>query len=223
MIPKINLLVIDDHPIVVRGYKTVLENFKNSYLEVDEAHNIDDALFLLNNESSVRPYDVIILDIRLPPSKKYPSLISGEDLGRKIKKTHKATKIIVITALNDNYRISCLLKYLDPDGLLIKCDLSEEVLHNAVTAVVQGNTYYSRQVSKLIRKRNTTDIYLDDMDRRILFLLSNGEKTKDMPNLLPLSLASIQRKKKRLKMCFEVDGSGGNRELLLKAKEMGFI
>ena len=63
---------------------------------------------------------------------------------------------------------------------------------------------------------------LDDIDRRILYELSIGTKTKDLPALVPLSLTGIEKRKRLLKQIFDID-STDDRELILAAKEKGFI
>ena len=46
---------------------------------------------------------------------------------------------------------------------------------------------------------------------------------KDMPNYVPLSAASIEKRKRHLKKIFNVKDKGGDRELILVAKEKGLI
>ena len=46
---------------------------------------------------------------------------------------------------------------------------------------------------------------------------------KDLPNILPLSLAGIEKRKRNLKRTFDVKSVNNDKELITKAKEMGFI
>jgi hypothetical protein len=45
---------------------------------------------------------------------------------------------------------------------------------------------------------------------------------KDLPNVLPMSIAGIEKRKRQLKEMFNVQ-ENEDRELILKAKEKGFI
>ena len=75
---------------------------------------------------------------------------------------------------------------------------------------------------KLLRKQISSDYLLDKIDRQLLHELSIGTKMKDLPDVLPMSIAGIERRKRQLKEMFNVEDCE-DRELILKAKEMGFI
>jgi len=66
------------------------------------------------------------------------------------------------------------------------------------------------------------DFVLDKIDRQLLYELSIGTKTKDLPNILPLSMASIEKRKRALKKLFDVTEKG-DQSLIKIAKEKGFI
>ena len=218
---KIRLIIVDDHPLIVHCYKIILADYIHTSLVVETALTLDDALVLIERNRQ-RPYDLLLLDISMPPSIRDASLISGEDLGKRIKELDLGTKIVVISALTDNFRLNCLLKSLNPEGFLVKTDLTAEILLEAITAVLRGNVYYSRAVSNLIRRKITLDIYIDDLDRKILYFLASGERMKNLPKYIPLSLPTIERRKKKLKVHFDMEEEGDGK-LLQKAKELGFI
>jgi two-component system response regulator NreC len=69
---------------------------------------------------------------------------------------------------------------------------------------------------------NFDDIYIDTYNRNILYHLSLGYKMKDLPKHIPLSLPTIERRKKELKTLLGVS-QGGNMELLEVARRKGFI
>jgi hypothetical protein len=75
---------------------------------------------------------------------------------------------------------------------------------------------------KLLRKQVANDFILDNIDRKILYELSLGTRMKDLPSVLPLSIAGIEKRKRHLQEIFNIKG-GGDKELLLVAKEKGFI
>ena len=63
---------------------------------------------------------------------------------------------------------------------------------------------------------------MDKIDRQILYELSIGTKTKDLPNIVPLSIAGIEKRKRILKRVFDVEYQG-DKALITKAREKGFI
>ena len=75
---------------------------------------------------------------------------------------------------------------------------------------------------KLLRKEISNDFLLDKIDRKLLYELSIGTMMKDLPEVLFLSLAAVEKRKRHLKQIFDVQ-SPYDKELLLKAKEKGFI
>jgi DNA-binding NarL/FixJ family response regulator len=223
---KTSVLIIDDHPLICDAYVNALhfiekENSEISF-KITLTHNCDDAIAKIKESSRrVLKYELIFLDIKLPPSKD-KKILSGEDLGLEIKKLLPDSKIIVSTTYNDNYRIYSLMKNLNPDGLLIKNDITASELVNAINLVLTSPPYYSSSVSQTIRNEMLNDLLLDKIDRRLLYELSIGTKTKDLPITLPLSIAGVEKRKRNLKNVFDVSGLE-DKDLINKAKEKGFI
>lgn len=223
MIKAIKILMIDDHPITLDGYKNILISLKdsNSNFIIDTASDCEEAYWKIykSSEDNNR-YDVIFLDISLPPFENM-KIYSGEDLGLKIREISPSSKIIILTMYNENFRIYNILKNISPEGLLIKSDVSPQELYRSFSEVMLDKLYYSNTVKILMRKQFASDIILDEVDRNILFQLSKGIMTKDLTQFIPLSLAAIEKRKRNMKEILEVEG--GDLLLIDKAKELGFI
>ncbi|MBL4887251.1 MAG: DNA-binding response regulator, partial [Flavobacteriaceae bacterium] len=131
-------------------------------------------------------------------------------------------KIIVSTTFNDNYRIQNIFKSINPDGFLIKNDISPNELMTTINTVMDDPPYYSKTVIKIIRREISNEFVLDYIDRKILYELSLGTRMKDLPTVLPLSIAGIEKRKRHLKNIFNIK-TVDDKELILKAKEKGFI
>ncbi len=219
------VLLIDDHPIILEVYKMALMNaglsIENAAFEIETAENSDIALQKIAIASESDGFDLIFLDIKLPPSSD-GEILSGEDIGLEINQLLPNAKIIISTTFNDNYRVQNILKNVNPDGFLIKNDIDTEELVEAIKTVIFDPPYYSKSVIKLLRKQISSDYLLDKIDRQLLHELSIGTRMKDLPNVLPMSIAGIERRKRQLKEMFNVEDSD-DRELILKAKELGFI
>lgn len=220
------VLIIDDHPLISEAYKSAflyLSKQDKSYsFSIDIAHNCDDAIKAIDAYAkSENDLDIVFLDISLPPSTD-GKILSGEDLGLKINELMPETKIIVSTTFNDNYRIHSIFKNINPDGFLIKNDITPQELVTAIKEVVNEPPYYSKTVVKLLRKQISNEFLLDDIDRKILYEISIGTKNKDLPSAVPLSTPAIDKRKRHLKQIFNIQSSD-DRELILVAKEKGFI
>ena len=66
------------------------------------------------------------------------------------------------------------------------------------------------------------DLNVDKIDRQIFYELSLGTRTKDLPEVVPLSIAGVEKRKRLLKEKFDVEEQG-DKALIIKAREMGFI
>jgi DNA-binding NarL/FixJ family response regulator len=220
-----NVLIVDDHPIIADAYKSAFEYIsaekKDVTFNIDIVTNCDDAIAHINSVSNSGNLDIVFLDISLPPSSdgKY---LSGEDIGVKIKEVIPTCKVIVATTFNDNYRIQVILKSVNPDGFLIKNDINKDELVTSIKTILDNSPYYSKSVLELFRKQSSTDYKLDKIDRQLLYEMSIGTKMKDLPNIIPMSMPGLEKRKKQLKELFKVQDND-DRELILKAKEKGFI
>lgn len=221
---NINVLIVDDHPVIASAYKNALAKIKKDSelynFSIIEVVNIDNALIQIN-KNTTSFFNIIFLDIKLPKSKN-GQFLSGEDLGLEIRKISPKSKIIVATTYNDNFRINSIFKSLNPDGFLIKNDMQPKDLIHGIIEVIEEPPHYSKTVRKLIRKHLMSDIVLDKIDRQILYELSNGTKMSELPNVISMSIGGIERRKRLLKEAFNIT-SKDDRVLVEIAKEKGFI
>jgi DNA-binding NarL/FixJ family response regulator len=220
----IRILMTDDHPIIIEGYQNTLLATKkeNQKLHIDIANNCDESIKYMDKAvENEKPYDVLFMDISLPPSTD-GRFNSGEDLAKYARKVMPETKIVMLTMFNENYRVHNLIKNIDPEGFLIKSDLTSSELASAFQAVLNNPPFYSGTVNSIVRKSITNDIDIDDVDRKILYLLSQGIRTKSLKDHIDMSMSAIEKRKKHLKMLFDVQ-DGNDETLLDEARNKGFI
>lgn len=224
MSEKIRILMIDDHPMIIEGYQNTLQFTKKPTQElvIDISNNCDEALNFMNKSvERALPYDVLFVDISLPPSKD-GSMQSGEDLAEYARTILPKAKIIILTMFNESFRIHNIIKTIDPEGFLIKSDLTSSELASAFQAVLHNPPFYSGTVNSHIRKSITSDIVIDEKNRKILHLLSQGVKTKNLASHLDISLSAVEKRKKQLKDLFCVE-DGQDETLLEEARKKGFV
>lgn len=219
------VLIIEDHPLITEAYKKAFSqiSLKKPQLSfiISTANNCDEAYLKINDASKQQGFDIIILDIKLPPSKE-GILLSGEDLGLKIIELLPDSKIVVSTTFNDNYRINSIFKSLNPEGFLIKNDLNPRELVLAIESIIEGRPYYSKSVIELMRKLTTNDFLIDAIDRKLLYELSKGTKMSQLPEIIPLSISALEKRKRVLKEIFNL-ADKEDRDLFRIAEEKGFI
>ena len=216
-----NILIIDDHQIIIDTYNKVLNFLKESNdgleFNVYEAKDCDFAFQILQKET----IDFIFLDIQLP-STSDKKFVTGESLGIKIRQQYPEIKIIVCTSLNDNLRLTNIVKTINPEGFLIKSDIGFIDLVNCTKKVLSNQTYFSQTIIELLRKRVSSNITLDDYDITLLHEMSNGARMKELVDIIPLSKAGIEKRKQALRTVLNLK-NGSDREMVLTAREKGFI
>ena len=215
--------MVDDHPIIIEGYQNTLMATKkdDQTLLIDTANSCDAANQLMQRASKEKPYDICFFDISLPSSAD-GSINSGEDLAKIARKILPDSKIVILTMFNESYRIHNIIKEISPDGFLIKSDLTSSELAEAFQHILNSPPYYSSTVSNYLRKTVTSDIYVDEINRKILHLLSQGIKTRSLIEHIDLSMSAIEKRKKQMKLLFSVE-DGKDETLLEEARKKGFL
>lgn len=219
-----NILIVEDVPLYIEGYKMYLEEFGgqngNWNFEIKDGNNCDRAIFILKSKVPAEGFDLAILDYKIAPSTD-GNYLSGEDIARYIRTKFPRTQIL-FNIEAEKPVILGLLKNINPEGILLKTETTGQIIIRAITEILQGGSYYGKSVLHLMKLPFGMDLILDEWDRKLLYELYRGTKTAHIPTILPLSLSSVARRKKRLKEIFEMEGKE-DRELLEKAKGLGFL
>lgn len=216
---QINILMVDDHYMILEGYKNVLENLeiKDTIIRFQTVDNCDQAFELL----SQMKFNIVFLDINFS-NHAGAKITSGEDLGIKIKTEYPGIKIVILTTLENSFRLQNILSNVNPDGFLLKGETTSRELMKCLEGVILNPPYYGPKISRLLRTEMNLKYALDEVDRTLLFQLSLGTKTKDITEHVHLSLRAVENRKRKLKEIFGIT-EGGNKALLEKARESGYI
>ena len=221
---SIKILMTDDHPMIIEGYQNTLIATKkeNEELVIDIATNCDESIKAINKSIAIeQPYDVFFFDVSIPASSDN-KFKSGIDLAEFVRLNIPNAKVVLLTMFDEPYRIHSVIKNINPDGFLIKSDLTSSELASAFKAVLNNPPFYSGTVNNVIRNIISSAIELDEINHQILHLLSKGIKTKDIRNHIDLSLSMIEKRKKHLKELFDIE-DGKDETLIQEARSKGFI
>ena len=222
---NIRILAVDDHEMTLIGYKYILEeiSFNNQAISVETATNFEVASRLIINSNKSVGYNVILLDIQLGATKEEnASPKTGEDLGILAREYCPDASIVFLSSFSDNYRINSILNSVNPEGYMVKAEIDQKALEAMIKTVLTSPPYYTKKALIAIRKRMANDLPLDDNDKKILFHLSIGTKTKDMSAHISLSLPGIENRKRQLKKMFCVEKQN-DQALITEGKRRGFI
>lgn len=181
------VLLADDHGIVRRGLRSLLEEAGVSV--VAEAADGLEAIRLTEEH---RP-DLIIVDIGMPK-------LSGIEVAARTQKLDRPPRVIVLSMhADESYIIRALAA--GARAYLLK-DATDEDLLPAVRAVGAGKPYFSPTVTavlvedyvRALQKRGLSDSYhlLTDREREVLHLLAEGRSNKEVATLLDLGLSTVE-------------------------------
>jgi DNA-binding NarL/FixJ family response regulator len=221
MTKSMKILIVDDHPFIIQAYKNALEKYSQQgyEFEVIQANNCKSGYE--NIVESKIPFNVAFFDISMPEYAE-KGIYSGEDLAVLMKSEMPSCKVILLTMHDELLKINNIIKNINPNGLIIKNDLTFDELIFAFDKIINNESYYSQTVIKLVGQAKYNDIELDAFDKQILFHLSKGVKTKDLPQYIPLSLSAIEKRKLNIREILDVKG-GSDIDLINEAKTKGVI
>ena len=113
--------MVDDHHMILEGYENVLSRstLKDINFNIDIAYSCELAWEKIESKN----YDIVILDINFPLSED-SKFLSGEDLGIKIKKEYPTMKVIILTVLENSFRLHNILNNINPEGFLLKGEVT---------------------------------------------------------------------------------------------------
>ncbi|HKP36496.1 MAG TPA: response regulator transcription factor [Pyrinomonadaceae bacterium] len=177
-----DVLIIDDHPIVRRGLKEILQGEED--LQLAEASDAAEALQLMKQNC----FALVILDLDLPGT-------NGLDLLKEIRRNHKKSRVLVLSIYPEDQFAVRVLKS-GASGFLSK-DAAPEQLSIAIRKILQGSRYITERTADLLLQtwEDTHDSHLheklSDREFQILCLLGQGKRTKEIATTLMLSPPTV--------------------------------
>ena len=221
-IRKNNILIVDDHPFIIEGYKNAITRYNPDEFEffITQAKDCESAYGIITNPDALL-FDIAFLDISMPPYEE-KDIYSGEDLARLISEYMPKCKIILLTMYTELLKIKTIIKTINPNGLVIKNDLTFDELLFAFDKVIKNEKYYSQSVLKMLAQSEEDSVEIDQFDKEILFHISKGTKLSDIPQYIPISLGAIDRRKLKLKELLKIE-EGSDIDLVRKAKNKGLL
>lgn len=219
---KRNVLIVDDHPFIIEGYKNAITRYNPQQyeFEISQAYDCRSAYDIIEDEAAPN-FDVAFLDISMPPYEE-KDIFSGEDLAKLLSKRMPFCKVILLTMYTELLKIKTIIRTIQPNGLIIKNDLTFDELLFAFDRVMRNEKYYSQSVQKMLNQSPHNSIEVDEFDKQILFHLSKGTPIVDMPQYIPISLNAIEKRRTNLKELLKIR-SGLDDDLVKEAKSKGLL
>lgn len=186
---KARILLADDHSVVRRGFRLILES-QEDFEVVGEAANGREAVTLAE---TLQP-DVVVMDVSMPE-------LNGIEATRRIGEVSLRTRVLALSMHKDTVYVREILR-AGARGYLLK-DAADHDLISAVRAVYRGDGYLSPTVSEGVltdyRKHVTNPIdLLTSREREVLQMIAEGKTNKEIANSLNLSVYTVEAHRGRI-------------------------
>ena len=177
MATKIKVLLVDDHSLVRRGFRRMLED-EADIVVIGEASNGDEAVQLARELAP----QVIVMDCALPGT-------SGLAATRKILETAPPKAILMLSMHSEDTLVRQALD-AGARGYILKNAVDLE-LATAIRRVAAGEIVLDAQLAKATTLRGERNAGLTARELEILQLIVNGKSNKEIADDLKLSVNTV--------------------------------
>ncbi len=213
---EIQILLADDHTVVRKGLRLLLESHPGFRVIADAADGREAVAMAEQHQP-----EVAVIDIAMP-------VLNGIEAARQMTAKVPRIAIVILSMHSDEGYVLRALK-AGARGYLLKDSAENDLIH-AVEAVSEGKAFFSPAVSKMLveeymrqlRERQLEDSYelLTTREREVLQLLAEGRNNKEAATILNLSLYTVETHRSNI---FQKLNLHSGAELILYAIRKGVI
>jgi len=201
---KIKVLVVDDHPMVLEGMRSMLLQIQFVTL-CGVAGNAYEAIESIKQDAP----EIVITDINMPE-------ISGIELALKIKNEFPIVKVIAMSTFKERSYIAQMIQN-GASGYLVK-SASKEEIEEAILSVHEGKLYMSLDINLTSNDRRVLNNIpiLSSREKEVLLLIADGMTNPQIASKLFLSLHTVDSHRKNLLTKFAVNNTASLIKLAAK-------
>ncbi|PIS64597.1 LuxR family transcriptional regulator [Corynebacterium striatum] len=176
----LNVMLIDDHPVVRAGLRAILNAFPDIDVVLEGADGADVAKLAAPDAPHV---DVVICDIQMPGT---DGIAATSQLAQA-----SGPPVLILTTYDTQSDIVSAVE-AGALGYLLK-DAPEQALHDAVLATAAGKRTLAPEVAALLAERITRpEVALSSRELEILEALATGKSNKELAQRLFISEATVK-------------------------------
>ncbi|MFP4042549.1 MAG: response regulator [Bacteroidia bacterium] len=186
----IKILLVDDHVIVRKGIKQLLEETTDIQVE-SEAGTAEEMFKKINNKH----FDIVILDISLPGR-------SGLDALKQLRKSLPELPVLILSMYPENQYALRVMKS-GAAGYLTKESVPEELI-KAIKKINRGKKYISANLAEELANflngdsRKLPHQKLSDREYEVLLKIAEGKSLTEISKILSLSVKTISTYRSRI-------------------------
>ena len=203
---RITVLLAEDHTIVREGFRKMLE-LENDIQVVGEAQDGRQAVALAKK---LRPA-VVLMDIAMP-------LLNGLEATRQILKAVPATKVVILSAHNDDAYVKNATDS-GAMGFLLKQN-SSHVVCDAIREVQKGKTFYGPTIARRLHqlegksadrvgRSQSRNARLTSREMEVLQLIAEGKANKETAAELGISIKTVEKHREKVMSKLNVHDTAG--------------
>ena len=212
----VRILVADDHTLFRQGVRRVLHEQAGWQVVAEASDGAEAVRRAIEDEPHVA-----ILDISMPR-------LNGVDATRQIVRRLPDVRVLIVSMHSDEVFVSQALQ-AGAHGFLLK-DAADSDLVRAVTDLVNGKSFFSPAVSKVVlddyvrqlAARGVTDRFetLSEREREVFQLIAEGHSNKDIAGVLSISPGTVETHRARIMEKLDIHSVA---EIVLYAVRKGIV
>ncbi|AXG73536.1 DNA-binding response regulator [Flavobacterium arcticum] len=212
-----NILISGNHPFTIDVFeKTLHENFIDLNISKTYCYKI---AFKMISKNAMDPYELVVFDLNtmINDDLNFTYIVEIIVL---LKKRMSKCKIIVITSRTEILHVYEIVRKIKPTGLAVKTDVSLTELKYLFETVLKGSNYQSFHVKQCLNEIWDNQLMIEDYNRQILLLLSQGYRVGELSEVISLSKSAIQKRIYKLKKAFN---TGDEQSLIREVRLKGYV
>lgn len=201
---KLKILIADDHPLLRKGLRELINEYSENYKVISEAGNGEEALKKIAADEP----DLIILDLEMP-------LKDGFAVIKELKANKNKAEIIMLTAHKEEHYFN---KAMDLGVIAyVNKESATDDICDCLDMVSNGRYYISPEFSSLLVKRlksrdefRTKQPSIDDLtptERKILKYISENKTSKEIAAILFISDQTVNKHRSNISEKLKIQGT----------------
>ncbi len=179
------ILIADDHALVRRGMRLILEAERDFVVVADVADGRAAVQFINDNE-----VDLALLDVTMP-------LMTGLQAARELRRTHPATKVLMVS-MHDNERYLFEALKVGAAGYVHKSLTDRDLVQACRSALADEAFLYPGAVTTLVREylssaRGEEPTLLSAREEEVVKLIAEGHTGRQIADMLFISPKTVER------------------------------
>jgi two-component system, NarL family, invasion response regulator UvrY len=186
----INIIIVDDHPIVRQGLKQILSEEPDMAV-FGEAQNSQEVLELIRKQD----WDIVVLDISMPGR-------GGLDVLKEIKHERPKLPVLILSIHpEDQYAVRALKA--GASGYLTK-ESAPEALVRAIRKILRGGKYVSSTLAEKLAYNLEAETEkplhetLSDREYQVMLMIAQGKTTNAIAEEMALSVKTVSTYRARI-------------------------